>query len=88
MPYERQTSAKATTFAPEFRQFWRRAENSQILTPGGKPAPTKLAAAATCVSNRVPVNTFSEFVLLPQFFSAANQRERAYVKTTLLAGIE
>ena len=83
MPYERQTSAKATTFAPEFRQFWRRAENLQILTPRGKPAATKLAAAATCVSNRVPVNTFSEFVLLPQFFSAANQRERAYVKTTL-----
>ena len=36
MAYERQTSAKATTFAPEFRQFWRRAENLQILTPGGK----------------------------------------------------
>jgi len=83
MPYERQTSAKATTFAPEFRQFWRRAENSQILTPGGKPAATKLAAAATCVSNRVPVNTFSEFVLLPQFFFRRQISASAPMLTTL-----
>ena len=62
MAYERQTSAKATTFAPEFCQFWRRAKKSQILAPGGKPAATKLAAAAMCVSNRVPVNTVIEFV--------------------------
>jgi hypothetical protein len=43
-------------------------ENSPVLTPGGKPAQPGGAAAATCVSIRVPVSTFSELVLLSHFF--------------------